>query len=81
MDKVFLCLRCLNDFNNLPNMIDLFASCINASMVVKIGTKYPHLAQSIESEIMDRFYCSKCLYDHIDRLDMMGSFTSGDTTS
>ena len=30
---------------------------------------------------MDRFGCSRCLYNHIDRLDMMGSFTSGDTTS
>ena len=35
---------------------------------------------SISSEIMDGFWCSRCLYNHIDAPDMMGSFSGGATT-
>ena len=41
----------------------------------------PHLAQSIESEMIDGFLCSRCLNDHIDLPNMMGSFESGATAS
>ena len=40
-----------------------------------------HLAQSIESEIMDGFWSSRCLNDHMDLPDMIGSFVSGATAS
>ena len=35
----FLCLRCLNNCINLPDMIGLFASSATASLVAKTGTK------------------------------------------
>ena len=35
----------------------------------------------IESEIMDGFWCSRCLNNHINLPDMIGSFLSGATTS
>ena len=38
---------------------------------------WPHLAESIESQIMDGFWCSRCLNDHINLPDMIGSFASG----
>ena len=41
----------------------------------------PHLAESIESEIMGRFWCSRSLNDHIVLLNMIGSFPSGATAS
>ena len=40
-----------------------------------------HLAQSIESEIIDRFWSSRCLNDLIDHPDMIGSFSIGSTAS
>ena len=36
------------------------------------------LALPISSEIIDRFGCSRCLNNHIDVPDMMGSFSGGD---
>ena len=39
------------------------------------------LALPIESEIMDGFWCSRCLNDRIDLPDMIGSFASGATAS
>ena len=41
----------------------------------------PHLAQSIESEIIDGFLCSRCLNDHIDVPNMIGPIASGATSS
>ena len=41
----------------------------------------PHLAESIESEIMGRFWCSRSLNDRIGLLNMIGSFASGATAS
>ena len=46
-------LKCLYDPINQPDMIGLFASGANASLVAKIETK--DLAQSVESKIMDVF--------------------------
>ena len=40
-----------------------------------------HLAQSIESKIMDGFWCSGCLNDRIDLPYMIGSFPGGATSS
>ena len=42
---------------------------------------WPHLAESIESEIMDGFCCSRSLNDHIGLPNMIGSFASGATRS
>ena len=42
---------------------------------------FPHLAQSIESEIMDRFLYSRCLGNHIELTDMIGSFGSSANAS
>ena len=42
---------------------------------------YTILALPIESEIMHRFWCSRCLNDHIEVPDMIGSFESGATPS
>ena len=41
----------------------------------------PHLAQSIDSELMDRFWCSRYLNNCIDLPHMIGSLTSGATSS
>ena len=41
----------------------------------------PHLPQSIESEIIDGFWSSRCLNDYIEGSDMIGSFASSATTS
>ena len=38
---------------------------------------WPHLAESKESQIMDKFWCSRCLNDRINLPDMIGSFASG----
>ena len=40
-----------------------------------------HLTQSIESELMDRFWCSRCLNNFINLSDMIGSLASGVTNS
>ena len=67
---------------NLADMIISFASGTNASMVVKIGTKYlSTYCLSLESNIMDRFKCLRCVYDHINLPTMIGSFASGATAS
>ena len=42
---------------------------------------WPHLAESIESEIMDGFWCSRSLNDCIGLPNMIGSFASGATAS
>ena len=42
---------------------------------------WPHLAESIESEIIEGFSCSRCLNDHINLRNMIGSFASGASTS
>ena len=42
---------------------------------------WPHLAESIESEIMDGFWCSRCLNDLIDLPNIIGSFASNATAS
>ena len=42
---------------------------------------WPHLAESIESEIMDIFWFSRCLNDHIDLHNMIELYESGTTTS
>ena len=42
---------------------------------------WPHLAESIESEIMDGFWCSRCLNDLIDLPNIIGSFASNATVS
>ena len=48
---IYWCLRCLNDYNDVPNIIGSFASGAYASIVAKLKTKiFPHLAQSIESK-------------------------------
>ena len=60
-------------------MIGSFASGANVSLVAKIATK--NCAQSIESKIMDEFWCSECLNDYIDLLYMIGSFASGTNAS
>ena len=39
------------------------------------------LALPISFEIMDGFWCSRCLNDHIDVPDMMGSFSGGAITT
>ena len=39
------------------------------------------LTLPIESEITDWFWCSRCLNDHIDLPNMIGSFASGVTAS
>ena len=40
-----------------------------------------HLQMPIESEIIDGFWCSRCLNDCIDLPNMIGSFESGATAS
>ena len=42
---------------------------------------YIQLALPISPEIMDRFWCSRCLNDHIEASHMMGSLASGTTNS
>ena len=42
---------------------------------------FPHLAQSIDSELTDRFWCSRCLNDCINLPHMIGSLPSGTTSS
>ena len=78
MDKIW-CVRCLNDHIDLPNIIVLFASRANASLVAKIGKNISFLW--IISSPVDRFGCLRCLNDHIDLLDMIGSFVSGAAAS
>ena len=52
----FWCFRCIDDYIDLPHMIGSLASGATNSLVAKIGTKdLAHLAESIESEIMDGF--------------------------
>ena len=41
----------------------------------------PYFALSIESEIIDGFWCSRCINDHFNLPDMIGSFASGATNS
>ena len=41
----------------------------------------PPLGMPIESEIMDQFWCLRCLNDRINLLYMIGSFTSGANVS
>ena len=41
----------------------------------------PYLSCSIESEIMDEFWCSRCLNNCIDLTYMIGSFSSGTNAS
>ena len=42
---------------------------------------FSHLAQSIESEIIDRFLYSRCLGNHIELTDMIGSFANSANAS
>ena len=39
-----------------------------------------HLAQSIESEIIDGFWSSRCLNDRLEVLNKIGSFASSATS-
>ena len=56
-------------------MIGSFVSGATATLVAKSGTK--KLSQPFE----DRFWCLRCLNDHIKVPDMIGSFASGATAS
>ena len=55
------------------NKIGSFASGATTHLVVKSGTK------CLKSEIMDRFWCSRCQNDHINLPKKIGSFASGAT--
>ena len=67
---------------NLPYVIRLFANGVTKSLFAKLELKIlPHLAESIKSEIMDRFCRSRCLNDCIDLPNMIGSFASSATAS
>ena len=72
VDK-FGCLRCLNNFIDLPDMIESFSSGVATFMVAKNGTK--ELSQPFE----DGFGCSRCLKNHMEVPDMKGSFARGAT--
>ena len=52
----FVFLSCINNCFDLPNMIILFASAPLTPWLPKLELKVlPHLAQSLEYEIMDGF--------------------------
>ena len=75
-------LRCIYNRIDQPDMIGSFASGANVSLVAKLELKILlHLAQSIESKIMDRFWHLRCLYDRIDQPDIIGSFACGANVS
>ena len=74
--------RCLNNRIDLSDMIGTLASGTNASLMAKIGTKdLLNLAHSIESEIMDGFWQSRCINGLIDILLLIGSLAGGATSS
>ena len=62
-------------------MIGSFASGANVSLVAKNGTKKIIPLLWLHSSPVDRFWCLRCLNDHIDLPDMIGSFASGATAS
>ena len=73
-----------------PDMIGLFVIGTTTSLVAKTGTTTSIqllrnfctiLALTIKFEIMDRFWCSRCLNNHINIHNMIGSFKSGATAS
>ena len=83
----FWCSRCLNDRVEVPDMMRLFAGGATTPLVVKIWTKQPWVkienllfALPISPEIMDRFWCSRCLNDRVEVPDMMRLFAGGATT-
>ena len=86
MDR-FWCSRCLNNCIKVPDMMRLFAGGATTPLVVKIWTKQPWVkienllfALPISPEIMDGFWCSRCLNDRIKVPDMMRLFAGGATT-
>ena len=58
-------INCIPPFHSVP----LFRKCCTL------------LAQPISPEIMDGFWCSRCLNNRIDLPNMIGSFASGATSS
>ena len=87
MDR-FCCSRCLNDCIKVSDMMRLFVGGATTPLVVKIWTKQPWVkienllfALPISPEIMDGFWCSRCLNNRIDLPDMIGTFASGANAS
>ena len=76
-------LRCLNNPINLPYMIVSLASVSLTPWWPKLELNIlPNLAQSVDSELMDGFWCSRCLnycigLPHI----VIGSLASSATSS
>ena len=79
----FWCSWCLNDRINLPYMIVSLASASLTPWWPKLVLNIlPNLAQSVDSELMDGFWCSRCLnycigLPHI----VIGSLASSATSS
>ena len=73
--------RCPNYCINISDMIRIFASRANASLVSKNWTKKIIPLLLIKSSSVDRFWCLRCLYNRIDSPDMKGSFASGTNAS
>ena len=70
MDK-FRCLRCLNDCIEVPDMIRLFASGTNASLMAKNRNR------KLSQPFVDRYWCLSCLKNCIKVPNMIGSSASG----
>ena len=58
-----------------------FESGATALLVAKKEAKNIILLPFIKSSPVDGFWCLKCLYDHINKPDMLGVFASGANAS
>ena len=68
----------------VPDMMRLYGGGATTPLVVKIWTKQPWVkienllfTLPISPEIMDRFWCSRCLNNRIEVPDIIGSLASG----
>ena len=81
MDR-FCYSRYPNDPINLPYMIVSLASASLTPWWPKLELNIlPNLAQSVDSELMDGFWCSRCLNDRIGLPHMIGTLATGATSS
>ena len=62
-------------------MIGSFPSSATASLVAKNGTQQNYFTTVDISSPVDRFWCLRCLKDHIEVSDMIGLFASSATAS